>query len=108
MGVRRFCLYVRCKATHLVAHLRVIVASKEELESVLVRSCHDRLVALRKHEQRLVPQHRQLACLVHEANKVLDERVDDAVGKRVLFVEEDGEEDGGGAAVRHLSELEEP
>lgn len=61
---------------------------------------------LHKDEEGLVPEHRQLAGVVGEAMEVEDEGVDDAIGQRILLVEQHAQNDAAGACVEWKKEEE--
>ena len=75
-------------------------------QQLLVLGANLVLVPLDEAQEGLVPHHRELARLLAEAQEVVHEGVDDAERQGVLLIEEHAEEEGRGAGVLQLGELE--
>merc|ERR1712146_753020 len=68
--------------------LRVRLRAQHCLETLLLLDGDLSFVMLCKREEGLLPQHGRYILAVGKPRKVLDERIDDAVGKRVFFAQQ--------------------
>jgi hypothetical protein len=75
-------------------------------ERALVFRADLALVALRKGEERLVPDDRQRALFLFKAREVVDERVDHAIRKSVPLVQQYAQEERRHAGVVQLRNAE--